>query len=48
MFRESLDSSSPYADVVLHGDGLTSLQYRPLMGRNIRNKSIQQHFTSFS
>ena len=46
MFRESLDPSSPYADVVLHGDGLTSLQYRPLMGAETSEiKSIQQHFT---
>jgi TolB protein len=28
MIRQSLDANSPYADVALHGDGLTSLQYR--------------------
>ena len=28
MIRETLDGDSPYADVVVHGDGLTSLQYR--------------------
>ena len=28
MVRQSLDTDSPYADVALHGDGLTSLQYR--------------------
>ena len=28
MIRQSLDADSPYADVALHGDGLTSLQYR--------------------
>jgi TolB protein len=28
MFRQSLDANSAYADVALHGDGLTSLQYR--------------------
>jgi len=28
MIRESLDSASPYADVMLHGDGLTALQFR--------------------
>ncbi len=28
MVRQSLDADSPYADVALHGDGLTSLQYR--------------------
>jgi TolB protein len=30
--RQSLDPSSAYADVALHGDGLTSLQFRPLVG----------------
>ncbi len=29
MIRQSLDAGSAYADVALHGDGLTSLQYRP-------------------
>jgi TolB protein len=29
MIRQSLDPGSAYADVALHGDGLTSLQYRP-------------------
>src|ERR1039457_6632763 len=29
MISESLDADSAYADVALHGDGLTSLQYRP-------------------
>ena len=28
MVRESLDASSRYADIAIHGDGLTSLQYR--------------------
>ncbi|HET8923854.1 MAG TPA: hypothetical protein VFN26_12775 [Candidatus Acidoferrum sp.] len=28
MIRQSLDADSPYADVALHGSGLTSLQYR--------------------
>jgi len=28
MFRQSLDADSAYADVALHGSGLTSLQYR--------------------
>jgi len=28
MMRQSLDADSPYADVALHGSGLTSLQYR--------------------
>ena len=32
MFRQSLDAGAAYADVALHGDGLTSLQYRPTTG----------------
>ncbi|MGI8989448.1 MAG: TolB family protein [Bryobacteraceae bacterium] len=32
MIRQSLDPGSAYADVALHGDGLTSLQYRPEAG----------------
>ncbi len=28
MVRQSLDTDSPYADAVVHGDGLTSLQFR--------------------
>jgi len=28
VIRQTLDADSPYADVALHGDGLTSLQYR--------------------
>src|SRR2546427_4820508 len=28
MIRQSLEADSPYADVALHGSGLTSLQYR--------------------
>jgi Tol biopolymer transport system component len=30
--RRSLDADSPYADAVVHGDGLTSLQYRRVKG----------------
>jgi Tol biopolymer transport system component len=30
--RQSLDADSPYADAVVHGDGLTSLQYRKTKG----------------
>ncbi|MCU1257907.1 MAG: Periplasmic component of the Tol biopolymer transport system-like protein [Bryobacterales bacterium] len=29
MIRQSLDANSAYADIALHGDGLTSLQFRP-------------------
>jgi len=32
MLRQTLDADSPYADVALHGDGLTSLQYRTAKG----------------
>jgi TolB protein len=32
MVRQSLDADSAYADVALHGDGLTSLQYRDEKG----------------
>jgi TolB protein len=32
MIRQSLEAGSPYADIALHGDGLTSLQYRPGAG----------------
>jgi TolB protein len=32
MLRQSLDADSAYADVALHGDGLTSLQYREESG----------------
>lgn len=32
MIRQSLETDSPYADVALHGDGLTSLQYRDEKG----------------
>ncbi len=32
ILRQSLDADSPYADAALHGDGLTSLQYREAKG----------------
>ena len=32
LFRQSLDANSAYVDVALHGDGLTSLQYRDSIG----------------
>ncbi|MEH6407154.1 MAG: hypothetical protein V7767_07725 [Leeuwenhoekiella sp.] len=32
IFRQTLDSSSAYADAVVHGDGLTSMQYRESKG----------------
>lgn len=36
MFRSSLDEGSPYVDVAVHGDGLTSLQYRSVKGGETR------------
>jgi TolB protein len=32
MIRQGLEPDAPYADVALHGDGLTSLQFRPAAG----------------
>lgn len=32
MVRQSLGADSPYVDAVIHGDGLTSLQYRKVQG----------------
>src|SRR2546423_1065893 len=32
MIRQGLEPDSAYADVALHGDGLTSLQFRPTAG----------------
>jgi len=32
MIRQNLDADSPYADVALHGEGLTSLQFRDAKG----------------
>src|ERR1700730_13002196 len=32
MVRQTLDTDSPYADVALHGSGLTSLQFREAKG----------------
>lgn len=32
MFRSSLEEDAPYVDIAVHGDGLTSLQYRAVKG----------------
>src|SRR4029077_18407033 len=32
MIRQSLEADAPYVDVALHGDGLTSLQFREAKG----------------
>ena len=34
MIRQTMDTNSPYADIVLHADGLLSLQYRTKQGAN--------------
>jgi hypothetical protein len=43
MIRQSLDADSAYADAALHGDGLTSLQYRAEKGE--RTYEIQANFS---
>jgi TolB protein len=32
MFRQNLDADSPYADIALHGNGMTALQFRSTTG----------------
>jgi len=32
MIRQSMETNSAYADIILHADGLLSLQYRPKQG----------------
>src|ERR1700686_1700680 len=41
MVRQSLDADSAYADVALHGNGLTALQYRDEKGA--ATHEIQTH-----
>lgn len=43
MIRQSLDADSPYADAALHGDGLTSLQFRDEKGG--RTQEVQSNVT---
>src|ERR1700675_1735009 len=46
MVRQSLDADSAYADVALHGNGLTALQYRDEKGaatHEIQTQEIQTH-----
>ena len=38
MIRQSLDSSSPHVNAVVHGDGLTSLQFRKTTGATTEEK----------
>ena len=42
MIRETLDADSRYADIALHGDGLTSLQYREAKGAETLEKSSEK------
>ena len=44
LIRQSLEPDSPYADAVIHGDGLTSIQYRQVRGGPTRE--IQSNVTS--
>ena len=44
LVRQSLDPDSPYADVAVHGVGLTSLQYRDEKGETTRE--IQSNVTA--
>lgn len=44
IIRQSLDPDSPYADVVVHADGLTSIQYRDVQGGPTRE--IQSNVTA--
>lgn len=41
MVRESLDSASSHVSAVIHGDGLTSLQYRAAAGTDMEEKKMQ-------
>ena len=42
MFRQSLAPDAPYADIVVHGNGLTSLQYRAIAGGETREIQCAQ------
>jgi len=44
IIRQSLDTSAAYADVAVHGDGLTSIQYREVPGGVTRE--VQSNITS--
>jgi TolB protein len=46
MVRQSLDADSAYADVALHGNGMTALQYRDEKGaatHEIQTQEVQEH-----
>lgn len=40
MVRPNLDADAPYADCVEHGNGLTSLQFRPAKGTNTQTIAL--------
>jgi hypothetical protein len=44
LIRQSIDADSPYADAALHGNGLTSLQFRETAGGNTHE--IQANVTA--
>lgn len=44
MIRQSLDADSAYIDAAVHGDGLTSLQFRDAKGANTHE--VQSHWSS--
>jgi TolB protein len=46
MLRQSMAPDSPYVDVVVHGDGLTSLQYRSAAGGPTREVQCAKHTAS--
>jgi TolB protein len=58
MIRESLDADAPYVDAVVHGDGLTSLQYRKVQGgpteemqspfKSVKGLRLERHGDIFS
>lgn len=41
MVRESLSDNAPHVSAVIHGDGLTSLQYRATAGADMEEKKMQ-------
>ena len=43
MIRQSLEPDAPYADAALHGDGLTSLQYRTAAGEVTKEERSEQN-----
>lgn len=43
MVRESLDENSPHYSAVVHGDGLTVMQWRPIKGAFMRSPQDEIH-----